>query len=92
MSNQKNWKVLDGCIVTDEADPQMVLVPSFSDHQYKPEDLQLMASAPKLLAIVEQAFAAFNYLSIRATSKEDREEFARREKEARIAIAKATGQ
>lgn len=52
---------------------------------------RLIAAAPDLLVVAEQALAAFSYLGIRATTKEDREEFKRRELVARDAIAKATG-
>lgn len=54
-------------------------------------DASLISAAPELLAVAEQALAAFNYLSIKAKSKADREEFKRRETAARYAIAKATG-
>ena len=53
------------------------------------EALRLLAAAPDLLIVAQQAIAAFNYLSIKATTEADREEFKRRENHARAAIAKA---
>ena len=52
---------------------------------------RLIAAAPELLDIAEQAVAAFNFLSIKAASHEDRQEFIRRETAARAVIAKAIG-
>ena len=46
---------------------------------------------PKLLAVAEQALPAFNWLSIKARTKPDRDEFKRRENAARVAIAEANG-
>lgn len=51
----------------------------------------LVAAAPDLLDIAEQAIAAFGYLAIRATSKDDRDEFKRRENAAFAIVAKAKG-
>ncbi len=53
-------------------------------------DAHLIAAAPDLRDVAEQALAAFSYLKVAAKTQFDRDEFARREIAARAAITKAT--
>lgn len=74
--------VRPGCDVEVQAKRQMFGLATWS------AKARLLA---KLLAVAEQALPAFSWLSIKARTKPDREEFKRREDAARVAMAEANG-